>query len=182
MALIDPILEELTREAETTRRVLTRLPADKLAFKPHVKSKSLGDLAWHLATIPGRIAAMAQVDDADALAFKAPPKPETPQAIVDGFDAGVREAKQQLAKLSDEQLGRKIRFRAGERSEQKSLAHLPAVGREPANSKVRCADRQHASREQFLQQHFNHHPRQPKSQSLILHLFGVDLLAFRRHS
>ena len=100
MALIDPILEELTREAETTRRVLTRLPADKLAFKPHVKSKSLGDLAWHLATIPGRIAAMAQVDDADALAFKAPPKPETPQAIVDGFDAGVREATHCLRKAS----------------------------------------------------------------------------------
>ena len=123
MALIDPILEELTREAETTRRVLTRLPADKLAFKPHVKSKSLGDLAWHLATIPARIAAMAQVDDADALAFKAPPKPETPQAIVDGFDAGVREAQEQLAKLSDEQLGRKIRFRAGERT----LALLPRL-------------------------------------------------------
>jgi len=123
MALIDPILDELSREAETTRRVLTRLPADKLGFKPHEKSKSLGDLAWHVAMIPPRIAALAELDDADALAIKAKAKPDSVQGIVDGFDEGIRDAKERLARLTDDQLGRKLRFRAGDRT----LAFLPRI-------------------------------------------------------
>jgi uncharacterized damage-inducible protein DinB len=123
VALIEPILDELSREAATTRRVLARLPADKLAWKPHEKSKTLGDLAWHVAMIPPRIAAMAEVDDADALAFKSPARPDSVEAMLEAFDEGVRDARERLARLSDEQLGRKLRFRAGERT----LAHLPRL-------------------------------------------------------
>jgi uncharacterized damage-inducible protein DinB len=123
MALIAPILDELSREAETTRRVLTRLPPDKLGWKPHEKSKSLGDLAWHVAMIPPRIAAMAEVDDADALAFKSPAKPDSVQAMVEAFEEGIRDAKERLGRLTDDQLGRKIRFRVGDRT----LAHLPRL-------------------------------------------------------
>ena len=121
MALIDPILDELSREAETTRRVLTRLPEDKLGWKPHEKSKSLGDLAWHVATIPPRIAAIAEADDVDALTFKAKAKPDSVQGIVDGFEEGIREARQRLASFSDDQLGRKVRLHVGGRT----LVHLP---------------------------------------------------------
>lgn len=123
MTLIDPILDELSREAETTRRVLTRLPPDKLGWKPHEKSKTLGDLAWHVAMIPPRIAAMAEVDDADALAFKSPAKPDSVEAMVEGFEAGIRDAKERLARLTDDQLARKVRFRVGD----KTLAHLPRL-------------------------------------------------------
>jgi uncharacterized damage-inducible protein DinB len=123
MPLIDGILDELSREAQTTRRALERIPTDKLAWKPHEKSKSLGDLAWHMASIPARIAAMAQVDDADALAFKAPPKPDSLDKLLDGFDHNIAQAKEQLGRLTDEDLGRKILFRAGE----KTLAHLPRL-------------------------------------------------------
>jgi len=123
MAVIDAIIDELSREAEATRRVLARLPSDKLAWKPHEKSKSLGDLAWHVAMIPPRIAAMAQVDEPDAMVFKSPPKPDSPQGIMEGFEQGLRDAKEQLAKLSDEKLSGKVRFRAGERT----LAHLPRL-------------------------------------------------------
>jgi uncharacterized damage-inducible protein DinB len=123
MALIEPMLDELSREAETTRRLLTRLPADKLAWKPHERSKTLGDLAWHVAVIPTRIASMAEVDDADALAFKSPARPDSVQAMVEAFDESIRDAKQRLARLTDEQLGRKIRFRVGD----KTLAHMPRL-------------------------------------------------------
>jgi uncharacterized damage-inducible protein DinB len=123
MALIDPIVDELSREAETTRRVLSRLPQDKLGWKPHQKSKSLGDLAWHVAMIPPRIAALAELDDADALALKAPAKPDSVPAMVDAFDAGIRDAKERLSRFTDEQLGRKVRFRAGDRT----LAHVPRL-------------------------------------------------------
>ena len=53
--MIDPLLAELEQEAETTKRVLERIPNDKLGWKPHTKSMSLGQLALHVATIPGSL-------------------------------------------------------------------------------------------------------------------------------
>ena len=53
--MIDALLQELEQEAQTTRRVLERVPADKLAWKPHDKSMSLGQLALHVATCPGAV-------------------------------------------------------------------------------------------------------------------------------
>ena len=124
MALIDAILDELSREAETTRRVLARVPGDKLDWKPHEKSRSLGDLAWHLASIPKRIAAMAKTDDADVMLHKQPPRPDTRDAIVEAFAAGVAEAKESLATLTDDDLGKKFHFHRGE----VTMARLPKIG------------------------------------------------------
>ena len=44
MAISDLLTQELDQEAQTTRRVLERVPDDKLAWKPHDKSMSLGQL------------------------------------------------------------------------------------------------------------------------------------------
>lgn len=54
--MLEQMLEELRQEAATTKRVLERVPEDKLAWKPHAKSMSLGQLSLHIATIPGNIA------------------------------------------------------------------------------------------------------------------------------
>ena len=56
MRIVDPILMELDQEAATTRRVLARVPDDKLGWKPHPKSMSLGQLTLHIAQVPGTIA------------------------------------------------------------------------------------------------------------------------------
>ncbi len=39
MALIDGLLQELEEEAQTTRRVLERVPDSQLAWRPHEKAK-----------------------------------------------------------------------------------------------------------------------------------------------
>jgi uncharacterized damage-inducible protein DinB len=52
---------ELEQEATTTRRVLERVPEDRLAWRPHPKSMSLGQLAYHVAGIPGAIADLVSV-------------------------------------------------------------------------------------------------------------------------
>ena len=44
-AMVESILNEFREEVPATRRVLERVPADKLAWKPHPKSRSLGELA-----------------------------------------------------------------------------------------------------------------------------------------
>ncbi len=51
MALIDGLLQELEQEAETTRRVLERVPDDRLAWRPHPKARTLGELALHVAML-----------------------------------------------------------------------------------------------------------------------------------
>jgi uncharacterized damage-inducible protein DinB len=48
----EALLAEFDHEIATTRRLLERLPDDRLAWKPHEKSMSLGRLAQHVATLP----------------------------------------------------------------------------------------------------------------------------------
>ena len=52
MAIKEGLLAEFDHEVGTTRKLLERVPDEKLGWKPHVKSMSLGGLATHLAQIP----------------------------------------------------------------------------------------------------------------------------------
>jgi uncharacterized damage-inducible protein DinB len=52
MALVDALLPEFDHEMTVTRKLLERVPEDKFGWKPHAKSYSLGQLAYHVATIP----------------------------------------------------------------------------------------------------------------------------------
>jgi len=56
MATIEELLQELEQEARVTRRVLERVPGDRLDWRPHAKSLTLGQLAMHVATLPGALA------------------------------------------------------------------------------------------------------------------------------
>lgn len=60
---VEPILMEFREEAPAIRRILERVPADKLAWKPHAKSRSLGELAWHVAKLPGMAAMIVGADE-----------------------------------------------------------------------------------------------------------------------
>ncbi len=64
--MLEPMINELRQEAATTRRVLERVPGDKLSWKPHQKSMSLGQLALHVATIPSQVAELARLEEFDA--------------------------------------------------------------------------------------------------------------------
>lgn len=55
MTLVDSLIAELSQEAETTRRVLERVPEDRLSWRPHQKSMTLGTLALHIAVVPGAL-------------------------------------------------------------------------------------------------------------------------------
>ena len=52
MTIAESLVPEFDREMSTTRRLLERVPDDKLAWKPHEKSMSLGDLSTHVANLP----------------------------------------------------------------------------------------------------------------------------------
>src|SRR5688500_13031214 len=52
MPMVDALLPEFDHEMTVTRKVLERVPDDRLDWKPHPKSTSFGALAQHVATIP----------------------------------------------------------------------------------------------------------------------------------
>jgi uncharacterized damage-inducible protein DinB len=56
LSVVQDLLEELRREALSTRRVMERIPEACMAWKPHAKSMSLGQLALHTAGLPGGLA------------------------------------------------------------------------------------------------------------------------------
>jgi uncharacterized damage-inducible protein DinB len=52
MKLIALLLTELDKEAQTTRKMLGRVPDDKYDWKPHEKSMTIQRLATHIAELP----------------------------------------------------------------------------------------------------------------------------------
>ena len=51
MTIAELLLPEVEQELATTRRVLERVPDDRLGWKPHEKSFSMGQLASHVANL-----------------------------------------------------------------------------------------------------------------------------------
>jgi uncharacterized damage-inducible protein DinB len=103
MRIVDSILMELDQEAQTTKRVLDRIPEDKLAWKPHPKSFSLGQLALHIASVPGSVAAAAVPDSMEAPTFSQP-EPKSRQEVLDTFSQSLESAKDALKKMDDARL------------------------------------------------------------------------------
>jgi uncharacterized damage-inducible protein DinB len=103
MAIKDALLSEFDHEMGTTRKLLGRVPEDKLTWKPHVKSMSLGGLAAHLGNIPnwgGRILNETFFD----LATAPPNLPEPPSrdVILQHFDESTKQARAALNKTDAE--------------------------------------------------------------------------------
>src|SRR6185437_613729 len=103
MRAIDSILAELDQEAQITRRVLERIPEDKLSWKPHAKSFSLGQLGLHIASLPGGLAA-AIVNDSREVPNFSRPEPKSRREILDTFSEGLESAKETLKKMDDARL------------------------------------------------------------------------------
>lgn len=59
------LVAELEAETPATRRVLERLPEADFGWRPHPKSLSVGQLALHVASIPGNVSRIAQFDGMD---------------------------------------------------------------------------------------------------------------------
>jgi uncharacterized damage-inducible protein DinB len=62
----NPFLAEIEHEAISTGHLLERVPASRMAWRPHPKSMSLGQLALHVATIPANIATLLEGSGVEA--------------------------------------------------------------------------------------------------------------------
>jgi uncharacterized damage-inducible protein DinB len=110
------ILQEFDREAATTRRVLERVPSDKLAWKPHDKSMSLGQLAMHTAMVPGHISQWALVDEFKFGGGEKPPVATSTVDIVAAHDASTTKMKEVVTGLGDAGLAKEWKGMAGDKT------------------------------------------------------------------
>lgn len=101
--ITEPMLNEFRQEAAITRRVLERVPADKLTWKPHPKSMSLGQLAIHIAGIPGRLSYIVTQQDKFEVNPDGfvPTPPKDLQEVHDTFEQSCKDAEACLQGLSD---------------------------------------------------------------------------------
>ncbi len=108
------MLGEIQQEAATTRRVLERIPDNKLAWKPHQKSMTIGQLALHMAQVPGGIAKISLPDEFDASQTSfAAKQPESLGEIFAAHDESVRGAEDYLKTLTQEKATATWRLKMG---------------------------------------------------------------------
>jgi len=103
MSLKAALLAEYDHEIGTTRKLLERLPDDKLAWQPHAKSMSLGGLATHLSNLPNWGGPIMN-ESAFDLAGAPPPLEAKPSRadILAAFDAAARQTRTLLDKTDAE--------------------------------------------------------------------------------
>ncbi|MBZ0114182.1 MAG: DinB family protein [Thermoanaerobaculia bacterium] len=95
------LTQELHQEADATRRVLERVPADHLSWRPHAKSMSLGQLALHIATTPGQVAELASQPSID-LPNSVQTEASSVEEVLQALETSLAQATEILGGLTDE--------------------------------------------------------------------------------
>ena len=120
MPIGQSMIPEFDQEMATTRRVLERVPSDKGTWKPHEKSFSIGHLAQLVARMPGWITLTVKHPKLD-LSQGAAYSYETTDTLLAEFDRHVREGREALASVTDEQMAKPWSLTMGD----KTLMTLP---------------------------------------------------------
>lgn len=114
MSFEKAFVPEFDEEMKNTRKLLERVPEDKLDYKPHEKSMPLGRLATHVAELPGWA---VNVIDKDVLDMQPgdykPVIVKSRQELLDIFDKSVAEARSRIAGVSDADLQKTWTFKFG---------------------------------------------------------------------
>jgi len=121
MKMIDVLLAEMDQEAQSTARVLERVPQAQLSWRPHAKSMSLGQLALHVATIPGNVAQLASHATIPEPPAFIQAEAATAAELVPALKASLAKAREVLGGMDDAKLMETWRLMSG----GKELMALP---------------------------------------------------------
>jgi len=95
------MLAEFEKELNTTRKFLERVPAARLTWRPHEKSMTAGQLALHIAEVPGQALKLALADEVNPPDFANRPQPRTPGEVLDTLNEGTAFVRQTLPTIDD---------------------------------------------------------------------------------
>ena len=101
MPTIQDFLRELDDETPATRRALERVPNDKLDWAPHERSLTMGQLALHIANIPGVLSELAMKPSFDVSFVVPRPSPVNVDQVLTTLDESVAKAKALIGAMDD---------------------------------------------------------------------------------
>jgi len=115
MSMIKMFLKELEQEAQTTRKMLSRIPDDKYDWQPHPKSMTIKRLAAHIAELPGWITMALTTDELDFAnnpyeSFQA----TNTAGLLEYFEKTYEDGKAHLEKAKEAQLSEDWTLRNGD--------------------------------------------------------------------
>ena len=102
MSLKDQLIAELKHEANSTKRILEKVPMERKDWKPHEKSMSLGALALHVAEIPHWTSDIIHIDAFDFQKHYTPFKADTNEELLKVFQEKLDKAIADLSEMSDD--------------------------------------------------------------------------------
>jgi uncharacterized damage-inducible protein DinB len=111
MTTADGLRSEFDRETRATRRYLERLPADRLDWRPHPKSFTVGELAAHIVECVRWTNAIFSSDEFDVNpATFTPYRASSATELLATFDADVVRGAHALAPIDDAAVARPWRM------------------------------------------------------------------------
>lgn len=122
--LNQPFIEELKHEAASTKRMLERIPEDKFDWKPHPKSRTLGQLATHIAELPGFLNSILTKDQIDfANGDYKHYQTKNQEELIKLFQDKIDEVLETLPNTGDEEMQADFTLRSGDHV----IASVPRV-------------------------------------------------------
>lgn len=116
MAFVDTIFEELEREGKSTARILERVPPEKHDWSPHVKSMTLGELAWHIANLPKSVGGFLREGVFAPRRGQKPEVPAEPGAIAARYRQNLADLREQLTAMQDAEFRESIDMKRGDQT------------------------------------------------------------------
>ncbi len=115
MSTTKEFLEELDQESTVTRKMLERVPDDKLDWQPHPKSMNIKMLAGHIAELSGWITMAFETEELDFAAnpYKLPEWNKNAE-LIHFFETQLAGAREHLINGNNEDLEPQWTLRNGE--------------------------------------------------------------------
>ena len=107
--IIELLEKELSQEAETTRKMLARIPDDKYDWQPHEKSMTVRRLATHIADIPTWVDMALTTDELDfANTTHKEPVINSTSELLKFLEESVSKGGSALTNAKEDQLGQEM--------------------------------------------------------------------------
>lgn len=115
MSMIEMLLKEMDQEAQTTRKMLERVPDNKYDWKPHEKSMSMQQLTTHIAELPSWVTLTLDTSELDFATSPYEPKQiNKTKDLLKLFEDSLKEGLERLTKATVKDLEPNWTLRNGE--------------------------------------------------------------------
>jgi uncharacterized damage-inducible protein DinB len=115
MSLIPMLIQEMDHEAQTTRKMLSRVPNDKYDWRPHEKSMTVQNLATHIAELPSWVSMVLTTSELDFASSPYEPKNiRDTKDLLNYMEENLKNGRSELEKACESQLEESWTLRNGD--------------------------------------------------------------------